>query len=464
MKTETKKTEIKTTDTDGQAEGITEGIVKPPGSARRVIVTIALVIALPACGVLAAWALIAASPEPPKSTLAALAPLVETVPITLEDVDEVFIGYGSARADQRTTLAAEVSGPIVEIPIGVKDGSQVDAGQILVRIDDRQYVQQLERAGSRLADMNAQLQQLDVEKENIEKLIAIVETEVQVTHDEYKRLTDLYEKKVATKKEWDFSRLAYRKSFREMQSLRNQVSMIEPRRLARLASRDALSAEVALAELDVERCAIRSPFRGQVEKISVEVGDQVQRGGRICGIVNPRHIEIPLELPTAVRSRVKKGAKCLLEMDSMIGVRWHAAIARISPDADTRSRTFTVYLEVDNAEQETPLVPGFFLTAKVSGPTLNSVVAIPRRVIIGDTVLVADGSHASVHPIQVDRFVGERAVVSEGLAPTDRLILTNLDVLYDGAAIRWAGMPTSQPVDESRELVRESSDLGGEHP
>jgi hypothetical protein len=53
-------------------------------------------------------------------------------------------------------------------------------------------------------------------------------------------------------------------------------------------------------------------------------------------------------------------------------------------------------------------------------------------------VFVVNGEQAHTREIQVDNLVGDRAVISGEIAPGDRVILTNLDVLYAGAPIRYA--------------------------
>ncbi len=430
-----KKDNVASNTQESKRRGDPGGLWSRP-AVRKSALSLLLIVAVLGAGIGHAWWLASTRPEARRRDVASLPPLVEVQTLVPEDIQQVFVGYGSARADQEVVLAVEVSGQIVEIGAGLKDGSAVARDQVLVRIDDRQYDRLLARAAAQLADADAQLQELEVQRANAERLVAIARPEVEVTRSEYKRLTDLYERQVASKKEWDFARLATQRSQRELQALENEVALIEPQRAKRLASRDVRSAEKQLAELDLERCTIRAPFTGRIEEFFVEVGDRVPVGGAVLRMISPRYIEVPIELPASAYARAKVGMGCVLTMDSLPGARWEATVSRLSPRADERSRTFTAYMEVDNAEQTTPLVPGYFLTANVKGPMLRQVLAIPRGAMVGGQVFVVNDDKVHARTARIDTLIGDRAVVSGDLMPGDRVVLTNLDLIRDGVSVR----------------------------
>ncbi len=403
---------------------------------RKFIVSVVLMVLLIAGGVMIAGWLSATRPPAERTAEPAPPPLVNVEQVVLEDIREFFVGYGSARADRDIRLTAEVSGVIVETAPGLNDGALADAGTLLVRIDDRQYRHQLARTEAMAADARARLRQLEVEKSNIGRLAAIAEQELEVNRDEFYRLGGLFEQDLASKKEYDFARLAYERSRRGLQGFKNELELVEPRREALEALHLARLAESGLARLDIERCWITAPFAGQVEHVSVDVGDRVLIGSELLRFMSTRTIEVPIELPASVRAQVELGARCLLEVDSMPGVHWDGRVARISPSADDRSRTFAAYVDVDNTRQARPLVPGYFVRATVEGQVLRQVLAVPRGVIVEDHVYVVNDEIAHLRAVRVERYVGERAIVTGALRPGDRLILTNLDVLFDGANVR----------------------------
>ncbi|MFQ5429105.1 MAG: efflux RND transporter periplasmic adaptor subunit [Phycisphaerae bacterium] len=403
----------------------------------RVVVSIVLILFLAGGGIALFFLLLHMKPAAQRVADEVLPPLVEVRTLKPRPMRQVFVGYGSARSDRSVTVAAEVAGQIVEIPPGVNDGAHMAQGEVLARIDDRRYRREMDKALAELADVKAQLDRLDVEQRNIQRLIDIARNEVAVNKGEYDRLSALYERNAASKKEWDFARLAYERSNRELRTLENERDLIPVRKTRFGALRDARQADVEMARLDVERCTIVAPFEGQIQELMVEAGDRVQPGVVVCRFVGTRFIEVPVELPLSVRPLVQLDRPCVLSMDSLPGVRWRADVRRLSPVADAASRTFTAFLDVDNAKQATPLIPGSFLTAHVDGPVIPDALAIPRGAIVRDEVFVVNGNEARLRRVHVDALIGDRAVVSGEVHAGDRIILTNLDVLSEGAPIRW---------------------------
>lgn len=434
-------------DADRNEADVTAETTAPTGSrasTKRVAGSVTLIVVLLVLGSLGAYMLDITKPKPQRSESLALPPLVELLTLRPQNTPEQFRGYGSARADRESLIAAEVNGAVAMIPPEVKDGAPISAGQVLVQLDARQYERQLQRARGQLDDVIAQIAQLDIEEDNLQKLIAIARQELKVNEDEYKRLTDLFEEKVASKKEWDFARLTMQKASRELQGLENSLALLPSRRLSLLAAKESRSAEVELATLDVERCTVVAPFDGRIQERYVEVGDYVTISSPIARIIDPRRIEIPIELPLGVRPRVEVGAMCALTVDSMPKAKWLLPLTRIAPMADQQSRTFTVFIDVDNAEQDRPLMPGYFLTARVTGPVIQDALVIPRGAIIDNRVYVSKGDKAELRSINIETLIGDRAVISGDIAPGDHVILTNLDRLHDGCTIR---VDADEPAD-----------------
>jgi multidrug efflux pump subunit AcrA (membrane-fusion protein) len=414
---------------------------------RKTAVTFVLIVIPISAAALVTWWLYQTRPSAQRSDVSPLLPMVSVHRVAAEDIPEVFVGYGSARADLEVTLTAEVNGVIVEVAEGLDEGTEVEHQQRLLRVDDREYRQQLARAESLAAEVEARIDQLDVEKANTEKLLAIAQQEVGVNREELDRLKDLFELNRASKREVDFARLDYQRSRREAQNYANQIALIEPRRKSLEATRSSHLADAERARLLIEKCHVTAPFAGHVERMSVNIGDRVMPGTELLQLVDTSVVEIPIELPASARPRVEVGAECRLDVESLSSVTWRGHVSRISPVADPRSRTFSAYIEVDNTEQETPLVPGYFVTARVAGPVLTQVLAVPRGAVLDGHVYVANDNVAHTRAVRVDRYIGDRAVVRGELKPGDRVIVTNLDTLSDGTTVRIETAEASRSDD-----------------
>ncbi|NOX58501.1 MAG: efflux RND transporter periplasmic adaptor subunit [Planctomycetes bacterium] len=436
---------------------------------RKTIVTIALAAILLSGGLgIQKW-LIANKPDPVRSDVDSRAPLVSTVLLTPADVRDVLRGFGTALADRQATLTAEVSAPVVERVDNLDAGDAVEAGQKLIRLDDRQYVAELHEAQSRLAAQDALLNQLKVEAQNNLALLEISESDLKITREEFDRVQQLFDQGHAPKTERDSTRLRYQISLRAKQQIENQVALIEPRRLQIVAERAGAEAAAELAQLNIERCLVKAPFAGVVETVSVDVGDRVQMGAQLVRLINLDRIEIPVELAVSTRVQAFVGANVDLHVESMPTVRWKGKVSRISPSADVLTRTYRVYVEVDNLDHATPLLPGYFVQAHVDGELLRQALLVPRNAIVDGHVYVANGHQAHVRQVEVLRFLEDDAVLSGDVRPGDLVIISNLDALYEKADVRLRdeevrgdeeGLPSnaSEPSPESHVSESDVSD------
>lgn len=402
---------------------------------RQIIVSFILIAALLATGMGIAIGLVKTKPDPLTRDVSRSPLLVETMAVQPRTVVERILGYGTARADRFARLSAQVAGEIVELGDWLKPGVEVKTGQVLLRIDEEEHLRLLERARSMLDADQAQLDQLDIEKRNVDRLITIAGKELDIAQSDFDRIKKLFEDGESHPREFDQYHRALQKARSAHQVLENQKSLLPSRRAQVEASCRNRQAEVELAQLNVDRCRIVAPFNGRINEVMVELGEHVRIGREFVSLLNPNLIEVPIELPVSVRHRVRAGAPCRLSVDSTAEVAWAGRVKRISPTASETTRTFKLYVEVDNAEQAFPLVPGFFLRAIIDGPTLADVLIVPRGSIQRDHVFVFNQGSAHARDVHIVRHLLDQTVVT-GLEPGEVVIISNLNALYEGAAVR----------------------------
>lgn len=402
-----------------------------------------IVVLLTVCGAIARG-LYAARQTPPKREVATLLPLVETMTVQAQNVVEQFVGYGSAKVIHEAKIAAELFTTVVERVDDIRDGAVVTEGQVLFRLDSRQFRHASAQAEALAAAERASLDGLLVEEQGLARQVATAKQELRVARDERSRLTGLFEKELATKKEFDFSNLQYQQAQRIVQKYELQVSRLGPQRERYRATIRGYEEEAALARLNIDRCEIRAPFDAHVTSLHVDVGDYVGAGLVVATLVDPSRVEVAIHLPASIHDRVKPGANCRLTSESSTGSGWTGSIARVSATADAQTRTFAAYVVVDNSVQAQPLVPGVFVTATIEGPTHSDRILVPRRAVRGGRVFIIEGDHAKVCIVSVDRHIGDQAMVRGELKSGDRVILTRLDRLADGSPVRTRGKSSTR--------------------
>lgn len=414
----------------------------------KIILTAAFGVAALGTGLIVFWVLIATRVEPPRKQVADLAPLVESVRLEVEQAVERFTGYGSAEADRTARVAAEVAARVMRRVDSADAGVFVEAGTPIVELDSREYEFALTRAEA-LADADAAaLAEIEVEEEKLTDLMRTSERELAVAASEKQRVVDLFERELAAEREFNVARLAFEASRRTVQQYERELAKIPSRRARAAASLAANRAAAELARLHVERCTIRAPFSGTLEDVFVEQGDLVAPGTVVAQLVDLREVEIAVQLRAGAYGKVAIGAEVLLESESTPGLSWEGAALRLSPTVDQATRTFSAFVRVDNREQRSPLVPGTFVKATVTGPSYKGLI-IPRGAIRDGLVLVHTDGHLQRRGVTVETYLADRALVRGDVAPGDVVILSLLEQLEPGDAVRLRTSSISSSGGES---------------
>jgi len=188
------------------------------------------------------------------------------------------------------SLAAETDGRIESI--GAARGANVQLGEIIVRLDERDR-------NARLAQAEATVKQREIE----------------------------YEGRLRLKSE----------SYVSEAQLQEAVAMLE-----------TAKAELTRATLDLGYMNIRAPFGGALQSRDVEVGDFVKRGDPIATYVDNRTIIVSASLSEFDARYVAVGDAA--EAKLATGENITGQIRYVAPVADEATRTFGVELEIDNAD------------------------------------------------------------------------------------------------------------------
>ena len=426
---------------------------------RKFIVSVVLIVTVVGLAVGVSLMLIHRRPSPPRRDAGRRAWLVQTVRVVPQDTMEWIRGYGTAAADTQAVLRAEVNAAVVERVGDIESGDAVRVGQTLIRLDDREFRQDLLEASALLAANQADLDQIGVERRNLLALLEIAQDDRTLNRQELDRVKQLSAVGNAPATELRNARLRYQGSLRAVQAVENQIALLEPRRLRLIAEKRGTEARAERARLDIARCAISAPFSGKIVSIAVDVGDKLRVGGEVLTLLDDSRIEVPIELPVAAMPRVKVGAAAQLAVESIPDIRWRGVVTRVAPQADVQSRTFRAYVEVDNTRQRVPLAPGFFVQARVGGEQFEDAMIAPRAALVNGTMFVARGVvqplsvfpyefvsvRAGARPVRVRRTLDDRVVLADGIRPGESVIVSNLDTLYDGALVRIAAQATRPP-------------------
>jgi multidrug efflux pump subunit AcrA (membrane-fusion protein) len=120
---------------------------------------------------------------------------------------------------------------------------------------------------------------------------------------------------------------------------------------------------------------------------------------------------------------------------------WKGRVTRMEAEVDPTSRMVNLVVEIPDpyrsSEDRPALLPGTFVDVQIFGRTLDRVVDIPRFAIHeGNQVWLFNDGTMEIREIEILRADRERALVGSGLGDGDLVVLTSLDAVTDGMALR----------------------------
>ena len=206
-----------------------------------------------------------------------------------EEVMRTIVVNGKTAPARITHLAAETDGRVDYV--GAERGASLNTGDLIVRLDERDR-------SARLTQARATVRQREVEyaaREQLKSESYVSESQVQ-----------------------------------------EAIALLETAR-----------AELTRAQLDLGYMAVRAPFPGALQARHVEVGDFVKRGDPIATYVDNRSIIVSANVSEFDTKyvHVDETAEARLATGETVRGR----IRYVAPVADEATRTFTVELEVANA-------------------------------------------------------------------------------------------------------------------
>jgi RND family efflux transporter MFP subunit len=228
-------------------------------------------------------------------------------------------------------------------------------------------------------------------------------------------------------------------------------------------------AALKLAEIELARTSVRPPFDGILSAVLIETGQYVRIGEPLLTITDQKIVEVPLAVTLDDYARllpevdVLNGRFPVAELAENEGAaaRWTGHVVRMSPKADEHTRTAMVFVQVDNSQQATPLLPGTFVQARIDGPVLKRAKLVPRDSVPDGRAFVEKDGGIQQRTVKIARTLHNLAVIESGLEPGEHVVLTNLDVLFDGAKVRTSVTRTlAEELDRQRsrsaKLITES--------
>lgn len=360
---------------------------------------------------------------------------------------------GVVYPSQEVELSFRVSGRVIELP--VRGATQVAEGDMIARLDPRDFEANISQLESQVDQASAQLQALrtgarDEEIAALEAAVAAAQAQVDQARDQAERTRQLAERGVAAKAKLDQDEATLRVAEADLRAQQEQLLIgqsggrTEDIEAAEAALR-GLEAQLSTAQSNLEDATLTAPFAGIVARRDIDNFTNVQAGQDVVLLQALSVINLAFDVPGADVIALSNHGDPVLSVtfDNLPGPVLDADLVEFSTQADAATQTYRARVAVDVPEGLL-ILPGMVgqidviiqgsSTLAIQAP-ITSVAALPDGSAFV-WVMDPETKTVSKRDVTLGRVSGDMVAISSGLEDGDIIVTAGLNKLQDGMHIR----------------------------
>ena len=325
---------------------------------------------------------------------------------------------GSLAAHEQATLSVKVSGRLELISVDI--GSVVRKGDVLARLERKDYELQVNQAAAAVAQARAAVglplagneETVALESIATVKQAQAVLTEATKNRERVQRLS---QDGISSKSEVDTAETAYVVAFN-----RYQVALEDGRmKLGVLTQRRA---DLDIAQQQLADTEIRAPFDGAVQTRSANTGEYMPTGTPVVAVVRIDPLRLRLEIRERDSMLVQTGQVVRMAVEGSTNA-YHGRIARVSPAIAEQNRMLLVEADVPN---QGALRAGLFVRATIVIHE-EPAVTVPAEALITfagiEKVIAVEGEKVRERTVTTGRRVNGWIEITRGLKTGESVVL-----------------------------------------
>ena len=326
----------------------------------------------------------------PTNTTTELAVPVSVTDIKPKSIEKIINTTGTLNATKKTVLNIEMTGkyklltnPKTRRPFAL--GDMVENGQVVVQLEDAEYENGIGFESKRL--------NLEISEQNM------------------KKQQSLFEKGGVTQLDYRNSEVSYTNA------------------------KDAFER----ANLQLAKMKVKSPFRGVITDLpAITNGTQVSTGTAVISLMDYSTMTVEVNLPEKYINEVAIDQAVRIMNYTLPNDTLPGNVKELSPAISTETRTFKGVIQVANPELK--LRPGMFAKADIVLARKDSVIVIPKEIIIssqrGKSVFIVDNGTATEKRITIGYENQNEAEITSGLKRNDRLVIKGFETLKNRSKVK----------------------------
>ncbi|WP_434683541.1 efflux RND transporter periplasmic adaptor subunit [Pseudanabaena minima] len=342
---------------------------------------------------------------------------------------------------QSVTLQPRVDGYVQEIY--VKAGDRVEAGTPILRIDPARQQAVVQRSVAAVATSQADYESARATLAQLRARKESVLSSVDFNQKEFDRFSKLTQEGATAKQKLDEVANSLRNARAELGQIDAQINAQQASINSAATRIEETRAGAIQEEVQLDFYTVTAPFAGIVGDIPIKVGDNVNSTTQLTTITQNQVLEVQISVPIENAPRLKMGQLVEL-LDSQDKPLVKGNVAFISPSINPQTQSVLVKANFNNGTNQ--LKANQFVRARLIWDSRSGVL-VPTSAIsrLGgqDFIFVAENSSANgktqlvanQKPIKLGKITGNKQEVLEGLKPNDKIVVSGILQLQNGAPI-----------------------------
>lgn len=364
---------------------------------------------------------------------------VQTLTARLQTLSPSLSLYGKIETPAMVSAAAVNKSRVTSIY--VREGDSIQAGQLLLTLDKRDFNPRLIQATARVAELNALIRS-ELTRHKVDKSALIHEQSIlQLEQSAVERVKLLKNKKLASTATLEQAQEQLKRQ--HLAFSQRQFSLADhAARLLQLEARLAYAeADVELAQLELARSQIIAPFTGFVEKLSVATGDQVKDNQKLLSFYATKQLEVRAKIPASFQHEIQlalANKQALTATAYYAGIPLILSLSRLSGIADTRG--IDALFNITSGYQK--VRPGSSISLSLKRPSKDNVIVLPYSAIYDNQRIYRIVNHRleglsvqlAGNYLAVDKSE-KILVLSPQLQSGDEILITHLPNVINGLKV-----------------------------
>jgi len=342
--------------------------------------------------------------------------------VELSTIADQVRSYGTVKAQDLVSVSPQVSNRLTDIYVDL--GDTVEAGQLMAKIYDKTFRDQLSQAQAQLAQSRIALRRDSAQ---------------------FERQRQLLEMDLVSDSEYEIALATYRNTMAQLESAR---------------------ASLTQAQENFNFTEVRAPVNGVVVSRSLEEGDLAPSGQTLFELASDSGFETRIFLPVQDWRSVRIGQSVQLRVSNEASVSATGIVSRKSPQLDPTTGLGEVVITLTQVGRS--IYSGVLAENLINIQTNDNAVVIPRSALVevvetvvnpesntielerSYSVFVSKGdSLAERRTLELGIEQGDRIEVLSGLQPGDNIVITGQQGLEEGGRISVASGALFQTAEQN---------------